>query len=552
MPSGGNKTTLWFVFGVAVVGVAIFATYEISTDQWPALPQEKAVQPVVSYSKSQPNGTFAISLQPPIDHPQKGDPMDATLVLTNWGDNPVQIVPIDPGDKAFKASACPAIQLDSNQDPAPLVGPHSGKHYVVHLKVDCDQEAQPISLLYRAQILPVDANGKVDPKGKLIGELDGYIATAPLPLVTEGRRVWARSFALANGLLHLLLAPLVLAIVGVLLNEAAKKREEDRQNKQDERDKKLQQEQEARDRRNQVLNTLISGYRDLVTGDYLPISRRMQTVEFQLPKSLQLPAAGPLATSLTKAEIGSLLCAILLFRSRLLHFFTLKGGIYFRSSKAEFLFRDLMNGFFGKVRPTLGDDDFSRAVDLLHPEDTLVAAMEKYKSGVFLPQLTAQQVQQAVGVLSSGDAAAVAQVAAQYVQENQDQYKKNRELYERVEEKFLKWVNDAPAEFRSYTRLLQLATELLAFECDRPFYQTAPFDATGKDDPKLRSSGWYFDPPVIEFTAKMYEIPKDLKHDKPDDPVTGEKSQRGLYPQLDAYLKNLPPECRENIPSPLP
>jgi hypothetical protein len=292
------------------------------------------------------------------------------------------------------------------------------------------------------------------------------------------------------------------------------------------------------------LNTLISGYRDLVTGDYLPISRRMQTVEAQLPAALKSPAVGALTPPLTEANIKGLLCAILLYRSRLLRFVTQKGGIYFRSSQAEFLFRDLMDDFLGKARLMLGGKDFNEAVSLLHPEDTLVTAMKKFETGVFIPELTTQQLQQAVGVLSPADAAAIAQLSDEYWKKNQAQYDENKALYTRLETALLKWVNDAPAEFRSYTRLLQIATELLAFECDRPFYQTAPLGKGGKDDPELRKSGWYFDPPVIELTAEMYQVPDDLKK---DDPATG---KRGLHSQLRVYLENIPPECRENVPPP--
>ncbi len=290
------------------------------------------------------------------------------------------------------------------------------------------------------------------------------------------------------------------------------------------------------------MNTLISGYRELVTVDYLPISRRMQTVEAQLPEALKSPQPGPLKTPLTEAEIKGLLCAILLYRSRLLRFVTQKGGIYFRSSQAEFLFRDLMDDFLGKARLMLVGPDFNQAVGLLHPEDTLVAAMKKFETGVFIPELTTQQLQQAVGVLSPADAAAIAQLSDEYLKKNQAQYDENKALYKRLETALREWVNDAPAEFRSYTHLLQIATELLAFECDRPFYQTAPLAEGGKDEPELRKCGWYFDPPVIELTAEMYQIPDALKN---DDPKTG---KRGLYPQLRAYLDKIPPECKLEVP----
>jgi hypothetical protein len=416
-------------------------------------------------------------------------------------------VPINPGDQPFKATDCPAIQLNEHQDPAPLVAPHSGKHYVVHLKVGCDQEAQPISLLYKAQILPVDATGKVDPNGKLIGELDGYIATAPLPLVTADRRVWARGFQLANGLLHLLLAPLVLALVGVLLNEAAKKREEDRQNKQDQRDKRFQQEQEARDqialasreRQSVMVGILLNDYHKLVTGDYLPISRRMQTVESEMPQSLRNPPVGPLTPPLTEDDIEIVLVAIFLFRARLQAMFSRRGGIYFYSQPAELLFKALMDGFMSRFYQRIGKIESWQMIEMTDPQDSLIAVLEKYRA------------------LEGSKA----------------------EVYQIVRKRFLEWVNLGPADCRAHSRLLQIAEAVLTFECDRPFYQTNPVECLSSlKEMTLPTPGWYLHPPTLELDTDMYEIPDELREDRP--------GRTGIYSQLRSYLDGLPRECIRN------
>jgi hypothetical protein len=526
-----RKLWPWLVAASFALAVVIYAM----AAYWPVLPPEKITQPAVTYSKASPDNKFAISLETPIDHPRNRS-VDVTLVLTNWDEKKaLQLQPLANG-WPFQSPDCPALKIARDQSTAPvIVGPHSALTYVLHLVADCPSEAQPISLHYKAVF---GAN-----------EVDGYILTGPLTVIGETRHTWANVFTLLNGLLHLFLAPLVLLGAGWWLNEAVQDRDKRQKKEQDDRDERLKREQEARDRRGEVLNTLISNYRDLVVGDYLPISRRMQTVESQLPPALRSLSdksltAGHLMTPLQREEIRGTLCAILLFRARLLHFLTRKGGIYFRSKQAESLFSKLISGFLAKVRLVLGDDDFRRAVDLLNPEDTLAGAIEKYKTGIVLPQLTAKQTQHIVGALNlDQDAQGVAQLAALWTQKNEEQTKKNTELYLGVEEKFLDWVNDKPVEFRAYTRLLQIATELLAFECDRPFYQTAPLSGAGDDESDLRSSGWYFDPPIIALKAEMYQIPEALAKDS----ATGEE---GIYAELRKYWKNLPKECRGKVAPP--
>jgi len=488
----------WLVFGSLALAALVYSTYFMA-EYWPVLPPEKIAQPSVTYSKAPPDSKFAISLEAPIDHPRDRE-VDVTLVLTNWDDaKTIQLLPLANG-WPFEAGDCPSLKIARGQSKAALVvGPHSAVSYVVRLVADCAAEAQPISLNYKAMVGP--------------NEVDGYILAAPLTLVGETRQTWGKVFTLLNGLLHLFIAPLTLLAIGWRLNEAVQERDKRQKAEQDERDEKQKKEQEARDRRGEVLNTLISNYRELVVSDYLPISRRMQTVESELPEEIRNAVSSTGVAPLAAAQIDGLFCAILLFRARLLHFFTMKGGIYFRSKQAELLFRDLMNGFFGAVREKLGKEEFRQLVEMIGPEDTLAAATEKYRSG-----WAAGGQQFLFG-------------------------KANRDLYVETRAKFLDWVNTDRAGFRARTRLLQIATEVLSFECDRPFYQTAP-NAAGEAAPdrNLTTAGWYFDPPLIELRPEMYAIPEDLKTDKP--------GSKGIYTGIREYLQNLPEECRKGVAVP--
>jgi hypothetical protein len=503
--NNGAETHYWKIGALLFVVVAALTSlmYLFASGTLPGLPPDKVALPAITYSKLPPEAKVAVNLQAPIDHPLRGEDVKVTLVVTNWSEQAIDLVPVDDKGPLFKTGDCPTLQLAPNQDwPNRVVPKHSASSFTLRLTTaGCPADAQqPIFLLYKAKI--------GDVKGA--EEVDGYISTAPLTLVTKQDYIWNRFVALGASLLRLFLFPFALAVFGLWLNDRINVR-----------DHRLKEEQEIRDRRGEVLNKLIDSYRELVMDHYLPISRRMQTVEAQLPNCLREASfIGPVGV--TASGAAALLCAILLLRARLLQFFTKKGGIYFRSKQAEVLFRELINGFFDKAREKLGEQEFLQTVEMLNPEDTLAGALETCKTGGAAPL-------------------AAAKVAA------------NQAAYAALETSFVAWLNSDAREFRAYTRLLQIAMEVLTFECDRPFYQTEPVgksDSTrGKDKEKEPpNSGWYFDEPKIELREEMYAIPKALREAQLGN--DRKEQTKGIYPMLRDYLNGIPGKCRKDVPFP--
>jgi hypothetical protein len=562
----------------------------------PGFPAESAAPAKVTYSASAGSPAVTFSLVAPPDHMIAGQTAPIELLFTNSTAKPVVL------DLSWTAG-CFSV---SPEQPAVIEVPASSSA-VRKLDVTplCDQGAHP--LLFDLRPISSDLS------------FDSLASVAPIQLSSGGNHFLARFFFLVAALLQTLAIPAALALLAYFLQKQAadaqaareaeikaadnkqverdrllkeaqeardrklKEEQEERdrllKDAQDARDRKLKEEADTRARRESILRLRLQPYFTMVQKHYLPISRRMDSIESEAPNLLasitgpfapdqrkakieelqkllsveaveepvaeaaeaevtapqtaaqalaqaaaralaqaaaaravaQAPSQAPLQASpqgpsVLPEELWKLLVAILLYRARFLSLAKEAGGIYFRSNQAERVFRDLVQEFFNGIYANLTKEKFSEAVALLDPEDELPAALIKCKSG-FLAK-----------------------------KDDEAEANRKKELFAGLYESLKQWILADPAEFRAYTRLVQLSSRILDFECDRPFYQTDPVEDGIQGF--QRKSGWYFDPPLLDFSPEMYEFPTKLRTE--------------LDPEMETYINHLPQECRVGPAFPFP
>jgi hypothetical protein len=508
---GQPKTLLAIVAGI-VAALFALACYEIPI---PGMPAEAAAPAKVVYNPPPSAGALAISVLAPPDRLVSGERVPLDILVANPSTHPVAV------QLSWMAN-CFAI---SGSQPISIAVPAlSSVLREIEVEPLCGSGYHPIALYFR----PAGAGSPSE----------SVASIAPIQLIASWKHIFFRFLFLFAALLSTLAIPAALACLAYFLQSKADQIRDDRaerdrvlqraqedrdqvfKQEREARDQRLKQEQDDRDRRESILRLRLRGYFAMVQKHYLPISRRMDSIESEAP-DLLAAIAGPFTTEelkkrieeLTAAfdprsvdaksiglreDIWKLLCAILLYRARLLSFLISTGGIYFRSNQAERLFTDLVNDFLEGLNAHLGKEEFRDAVDLLDPEDELFAAMRKCKSGE----------------IAGGG--------------SEDGIKRNKSLFAGLHDALKGWILASPVEFRAHTRLIQLASRILDFECDRPFYQTDPVDPrTLADHP---SSGWYFDPPLLEFTQEMYDFPAALRD--------------SLDAEIHFYIEHVPSECK--------
>jgi hypothetical protein len=390
---------------------------------------------------------------------------------------------------------------------------------------------------------------------------EGLIATSPIVFQTASEVASARRLRVFHGLYTLvkeLIWPVALAVLGFFLSSIATHRSNEetervRVRESEESARTKQQEAEATERirtqeaerterarqdgieqttrvmqqeleqtrraeRQEILTHLLPEYIKRVQEHYLPIARRIQTVEdewegLEAAWKKSPPKQGEALAQLPdKPEEDSLtrtLSAILLMRRRVQFLLIKEGGVFFRTSIGEEIFDLCISEFFDQCRKHLGKDAFESASTALDPATTL--------------PLTIRQVFGPVVAEANPDKPAAAPLWG-------------------LEEltKFYSWVADAADgqyTFDRYVNLLKLSRQLLGFECDRTFYQTDP-------DPQKGASGWYFDPPSLDIRDDMCRIPAVMDAAADRDAESEDYSRSRIFKLLELYLKGIPEECR--------
>jgi len=261
----------------------------------------------------------------------------------------------------------------------------------------------------------------------------GSITLSPIELSTESERAWRRFWALVDAIAKDFTWPVLLALLayGAQLGLA------------------------RRGERQQVFNAMLPTLTKLIFDHYVPMARRMQTVNTEADK---IPPVAP-AQNL---PLHRTFCAILLMRRRVQHLFNSNGGIFFRSAIGEDLFAICLSGFYSKIQKETGSAENFEALALaLSPKDPLLRAQKR----IISPRWAA---------LSAP-------------------------LYQA----FANWALDSSgalsAEFKSCLVELFLAESVLSFECNRIYYQT-----NARSEGYLQ--GWYFDPPSFYFNKDLNQI----------------------------------------------
>ena len=499
-----QSRTLWIAAVLCAVGMVVLS---LSGLQIPGLPSDSSNPSKISYSFSSQAKELSVSVHPPQDHLASGESIPMGILIA---DSTPKAIPV------HVSWSAPCFQLTPAQ-PVDFVVPSANPYLLtLHVTPICDAGPESITLYITS---------KNDAPAFL-----GIVSIAPIQLTARWEHSVYRFFFLFSALLRTLAIPSVLAWLAFWF-----------QRRSADRDERLKEEQEARDRRESVLTTRIPEYSKIVQEHYLPISRRGDTIESEMPAILRpvavvvrgsiedielkahVAAAFGSLSSNTPNELWRVLCAIMLYRARLLKLFSSKGGIYFRSNQAERLFAELLNTFFAGVYKRLLKEDFNESVAVLDADERLSGALHRCLTGRAKDAAVIGTDADGATVMGRTLASGSAQRAAARAEA-----KENLERFARVFERFRAWVLEDPAEFRQYTRLIQLSSRILDFECDRPFYQTGPYSPSSPVEPE--QSGWYFDPPLLDFQREMYAFPPAL--------------QAELDPEISYYIEHVPPKCK--------
>ena len=492
-----------YVGAILLSGIGLLAWFE----DWPipGIPPEPATPAKVAYSVAPGNKDISILVQTPPDHLVEGKAVPVAILITNSTPHDLD-VSIGWHAPGYMLSFNPVLNEDrdaSNKFRNFFVPVPASTTVLVDLRVAAatGSGSYPITLVFW--------NGPNSSYKSV-----AYVAPIRFTSIWQLRTF--RLFFLISALIRALAIPVMLAWLAYWFQQKAKEREDKAKELQESRDAWAKKAQAAHDLGSSIALNRIPEYSKFVREDYLPISRRGDTIEVEMPPALRdsqqwkeigskmghLTADSPMQ-GVPPNEIWRLLCAILLYRARLQKFLLANGGIYFRSNQAERLFADLVNEFFGQLYLRLNKETFSEVVALLDPDDNFPSVLIRCSTtGKFAKDPTEAE-------------------------DPAENLQRLRALFSALKE----WILQDPADFRGYTRLVQLSSRILDFECDRPFYQTS-FDED--DEP----TSWYFDAPQLGFESEHYEIPPLLR--------------AGLDPEIREYIKNVPPKCKSAIFHPFP
>ena len=497
--------------GIAVFIASIALAY---TDiALPGTAAESTTPAKVTYPANPAFADLTVSVLAPPDHLARGARADLEIGFANFSAKPQEI------QLSWMADC---FSFSPDQPLTVQVPAAASTMQRIDVEAVCEEGNHPIALY-----------------GRVSGPAATYkslASIAPVPMTAAWRLRLFRFLFLISAFFRALVVPAALALLAYFLDRKA----DAIKNDQATRDARLKEEQDDRERRSSMLRLLLPDYSTMVQKHYLPISRRMDSIEAAMPPLLgtiqdPLPAAElakkmaalkaeldpappaavqgqPAVAAPESPEVWKLLAAILLYRARLLSFLTATGGIYFRSNQAERLFGELVDSFLDGVNAHLNKEDFREAAGLLDPEDELLSAMRKLRSG----EVTKKDPP--VELL------------------------RKKKLFAGLYAALKTWIVNDPEGFRACSRLIQLASHVLSFECARPFYQTdlmTPVDVKNPSEPsRAGKSGWYFDPPLLDFCQEMYAIPAGV--------------QTELDPEITFYIENVPSECRKGAGFPFP
>ncbi len=430
----------------------------------------------------------------------------------------------------------------------------------------------PLQLHYSwtESVIPATTPGQATQPKAIPVAFEAVASTSPIVFPTDAQLRWDRGLhAVQAGynLLKDLAWPIVLAVLGFvfqrILADQADARTDQKAIEEGEatkRAEKAAQEETRRAQRLQILTHLLPEYMALVQQHYLPIARRIQTVEsewnghhaaiappaaaagtaVQQPSPppiavqqsaqaavTQQAAASPVATQPAAPQTPAqpvapendsyarLFTAILLLRSRQLYLYEKKGGIFFRTSTGEEIFANCISEFTEKCQKLFGKDAFEAAAGSLDPE-------AKHPDAVrwFFEPRRPRPVDPAK---RSHTEAPLPDMQAMLAA-------------------FHGWAADPGMKLD--INLLRLCDKVLSFECDRIFYQTDPDQKMKPGATVNDASGWYFDAPQLAIDASMLQLPDPIRAADKDKDEDGVYSRKRTFTLLRQYLERVPEECK--------
>jgi len=457
------RRSCWILSLTALAaGVAVFV-WQYAWGAIPGLAAETIAPITVSQSEPAAAGHLRIAVAPPLDRRYSGDSGPLELLIENDGDYPGLLTASN-----VAAGGCIRLQT-ANGSAAVRVEAHSTASLAIPIDTACAgvhlPHSEPLMLAYTWSIPLTNGKAVSGHSGKDAQTFTGLISTSPLTVTSHRAEFYRHAAQICDLLAKDFTWPVLLAVLGYL----------------------AQMKLAVRSDRQQIFNTLLPSFTELVQTHYLPIARRMQIIGIEAGLIAPSPADPGCGTALQRT-----FCAILLMRRRMHYLFSTKGGIFFRSALAEGLFFACVSGFYGKFQEKTGSRSECESLAVsLDPGCTLEEAISQLFS------------------LSIGSGA------------------------DPLLEGFSAWASNATchktAEFESYLALNELAMAVLNFESNRIYYQT--------DQRGVRNgSNWYFDPPQLEFVPDMDTIPADDREE-----ITG------LFIQ---YLDGIPRECRKGVAYP--
>ncbi len=522
------------VFLAALLAIGAFSYFSAPVTPAAPVPRAKLTVPPASGSGV---ANLTISVAPPSARSEKSAILEIDAWVVNntgqMGKITAQLIPVNGCEQLARSSS---VNLDAAGSGSIVATIDARNCLGTHPAV-----AMPIEVEYWWQA----ASSGADAKQAASAQLVAVVSTSPIAFERNAEEGgWPRLRGAVSAIytvLRDLIWPVVLALLAFVLQEIQKSRDDAQKAiaetlRQKEETiaagQRASEEQIAHDRelemtrraeRQQTLTHLIPEYISLVQDHYLPIARRMQTVEDEWMSFLQKATQDKSVLGTLPEEIADpeqnpytrLLSAILLMRRRVQLLFSSKGGVFFRTSIGEELFADCISEFFRKCHEFMDRDTFESAALSLGRGSTLPESIRR----LFSP--AAQQV----GSAPQPTATVLPIPQAVMLRFQASIIAKDGEVF----------------LFDRYVNLLRICEQILSFECDRTFYQTNPGSAG--DGPESEPSGWYFDAPKIEISEDMYEIPAAMTAADDNDANNPRYTRAKVYRLLDSYREGIPNAC---------
>ena len=458
----------------AIVWTCFLLLRQYSSNRIAGVPAEPVAPIRISQSPLSAESRLHIAVAPPLDRRYPAQSAPIRLLLQNDGGAPGQFAPAE-----VPAGGC--IHLDVSHlssdrpvaaGPAITVPAHSTASVDIPVDNACAGEHLPHTEMAQLSYLwsfsaPVAGCACANPhrKGKSSRSFNGLISTSPITVTSPQAEFNGRAFRLTSSLARDFTWPVLLALLAFFTQSVLARRAE----------------------RQQIFNTLLPSYTDLVQSHYLPITRRMKIIQLEADAIAAGLAPGELDVALQRT-----FCAILLMRSRTLHLLTAKGGVFFRSSIAEELWVECFSTFYHQFALMTGNRGLCEAT---------AASLD--------PDFSLQEGSQFL--FSFARAADVQRLLNGFIAQATDNAG-----------------NKSPA-FLGLLVLLELAGSVMSFECDRIYYQGSRSGASS-------ASTWYFDPPQLEFSGNLNAVPLETRN----------KVSR----LLTRYLDGIPGQCRREVAYP--